>query len=78
MRIDGPSSTDSVRNGLLAVASLSPLCDASVVIGSRKNALEAERNVLLLSRPFCRANSKRRQNRNSVLLGIRITEPEIP
>ena len=28
---------------------------ASLVIGSRKNVLEAERNVLLFSRPFFRA-----------------------
>ena len=35
---------------------------ASLVIGSRKNVSKLERNVLLFSRPFCRANSNRRQN----------------
>ena len=34
---------------------------ASLVIGSRKNVSEAERNVLLFSRPLCRANSNHRQ-----------------
>ena len=35
---------------------------ASLVIGSRKIVSNLERNVLLFSRPFCRANSNRWQN----------------
>ena len=34
----------------------------SLVIGSRKSVSDAERNVLLLSRPCCRAYSNREQN----------------
>ena len=42
-------------------ANSAPRGKASLVIGSRKNVSEAERNVLLFSRPLCRANSNRRQ-----------------
>ena len=38
-------------------ANSAPGGKASLVIGSRKNVSETERNVLLFSRPFCRANS---------------------
>ena len=33
-----------------------------VIVGSHKSVLEAERNVLLLSRPFCRVDSDGWQN----------------
>ena len=36
-------------------ANSAPGGEASLPIGSRKNVSEAERNVLLFSRPFCRA-----------------------
>ena len=50
--------------------------EASLVIGSRKNISEAERNVLLSSRPFCKANSNRRQNGLGVpsLYGIHLRD----
>ena len=71
--INGPRSTDSARNWLLAVASLfvvvlnQPIAHkgekAILVIGSRKSVSEAERKVLLLlSRPCRRVRSIRRQN----------------
>ena len=64
------SSNDSERNWLLSLPCrhcVKPVNSASggkasLVIGSRKSVLEAERNVLLLSRPCCRANSNRPQN----------------
>ena len=43
-------------------ANSAPEGKASLVIGSRKNLAKLERNVLLFSRPFCRANSNRWQN----------------
>ena len=64
--INRPSSTDSVRYWLLAIVLNQPIArrggKASLVISSRKNVSEAERNVLLLSRAFCRANSNHRQS----------------
>ena len=38
-------------------ANRAPGGKASLVIGSRKNVSNLERNVLLFSRPFCRENS---------------------
>ena len=55
--INRRGSIDSVHDWLLAVAS-----QGEKEIGSRKNVLKLERNVLLFSRPLCRANSNRRQN----------------
>ena len=59
--INKRSSNDSCRH-CVKPANSTPGGKASLVIGSRKSVLEAERNVLLLSRLFCRANSNRRQN----------------
>ena len=70
--INGPSSNDSASNWPacrrfpVLVVLKQPMArqgeKASLSIGCRKNVSEAEQNVLLFSRPFCRANSNRRQN----------------
>ena len=69
--INGPSSNDctqlaSCRRFPVTIVLNQPIArpggKASLVIGSRKYEPKRERNVLLFSRPFCRANSNRRQN----------------